>query len=633
MILPKFQICVLCSIALLGMSCTSVKEHISHRQSRTGHDAPRSSPASTSNDQVTPVSHTEITSGSDGSVPSKQPEPDSRAPDIDASAKGQPETSAVPVEDAAPPIPAPRSQTENPLYDPQSADNRVGGEESPAVPPPLPSHDFLNLAAAPLEETDRPFPINLSSALKLADARPLVVAAAQASAWVAEAQLQRAQVLWVPQFTFGAVYYRHDGYGPDLNRGVNWPSYGGGPTPGGPLNQNINWFYGNGGLYQSVNITDAYFTPLAARQNLDAHRMDIQTAKNDVLLEAAEAYFDIHRYRGQYAGALDVIQRGEKLVERIEQQAEDLIPKLEVNRVRQLLADMVRRAAMSRENWRIASANLTQVLRLDPTAVVIPVEPDHLQITLIDPSRSLDELIAIGVAHRPEITSSKSLIKAAEYRVRQEKNRPFLPLVLVTGFQGPGGMYNQFGIFGTGSGGNMNQWSFRDDVSLQLVWQLEGLGFGNLARIKHERGVQSDAIVQLFKNQDRVASEVTAAQAKVQSTAARAVQTERELREAIISYEGNYTGLAETSRFHDVLTQLFRPQEAIRALQELLDSYERYFSTIAEYNKAQFELYHAIGYPAREVTSTQSLGDDMDVDGQRPFNLPMVIDGPPASTR
>ena len=42
------------------------------------------------------------------------------------------------------------------------------------------------------------FPINLATALRLSDARPLIVAAAQASVWVAEADLTQAKVLWLP---------------------------------------------------------------------------------------------------------------------------------------------------------------------------------------------------------------------------------------------------------------------------------------------------------------------------------------------------------------------------------------------------------------------------------------------------
>jgi outer membrane protein TolC len=507
-------------------------------------------------------------------------------------------------------------------------------ELEPAVqsaPPELVPPEVVKLESDLLEETDSPFPINLSTALRLADARPLIVAAAQASSWVAEAQLQRAQLLWVPQFDLGALYYHHDGFGPDFNFGINNPAYGV-PTPGGPLNQNIHYFYAYGSFFNIVNVTDAIFQPLAARQALDAQRMDIQTAKNDALLATANAYFEVHENRGQYAAARQVVDRAEKLVDRLDQLSRDLIPDVEVHRARRMLATVQQRAVTARELWRVASANLTQTLRLDPSAVIVPLEPDHLQITLIDPARPLDELIAIALVNRPEIASSKSRIQAAEVRVRREKNRPLLPLILLTGFQTPGGMISQFGVFGTGADSSMNHWSLRNDVSLQCIWQLEGLGFGNLARIKEQRGEESKAIVELYRHQDTVAAEVTAAQARAQAAAVRVPQADRELREAIINYDGNYEGLAETRRFDDVLHQLFRPQEAIKALEKLMKAYDQYFGTVAEYNRAQFDLFHALGYPARAVTELQQ-GELIEVNTERPFGLPGVFEGPPPAKR
>src|SRR5262245_42293287 len=93
------------------------------------------------------------------------------------------------------------------------------------------------LGSAPLHPSDLPLPINLATALRLSDARPLVVASAQASVWVAEAQLTRAKVLWIPTLMFGFDYIRHDGGGPDFNKGIlTAPS--------------VNFFYGGGSLIQ-----------------------------------------------------------------------------------------------------------------------------------------------------------------------------------------------------------------------------------------------------------------------------------------------------------------------------------------------------------------------------------------------
>ena len=42
-----------------------------------------------------------------------------------------------------------------------------------------------------------------------------------------------------------------------------------------------------------------------------------------------------------------------------------------------MLADLEQQAVSARQQWRVQSARLTQVLRLDPRAVVEPLEHDH----------------------------------------------------------------------------------------------------------------------------------------------------------------------------------------------------------------------------------------------------------------
>ncbi|HWB00271.1 MAG TPA: TolC family protein [Pirellulales bacterium] len=487
------------------------------------------------------------------------------------------------------------------------------------------------LVAAPLEAADLALPINLAAALRLSDGRPLMVTAAQASAWVAEARYQRANLIKVPEFDFGVCYIRHDGFGPDFNHGVNEPTFV--PGVGGPLNQNLNWMYIGGSFYGVIPLTEAIFEPLAARQVLDARRFDVQAAKNNALFVTAHQYFMVHQYRGQYAGAVDVVARGEKLVERIRGLSTDLVPKVEVNRASNALAAMQQRAAFARQQWRVASANLTQVLRLDPRIIVVPLEADHLQITLVDPSRSLDELMPIAMNNRPELASRRSMVQAATAEVRLEKARPMLPTIYLTGFQSPGRMRMQGMVFGLGNDDKMNNWSLREDVSLQLIWQLEGFGLGNLGRIKQRRGMESSAIVDLRKEQDGVVAEVTRAQADLHSAAVRVIQAERSLQTALITYDGNYEGLTQTQRFENVLVQIYRPQEAVMALESLMTAYDQYFATVADYNRAQFALFHALGYPARELSALRPPGEAELVNTDRPGYLPRVGVGPPPATR
>jgi outer membrane protein TolC len=476
-----------------------------------------------------------------------------------------------------------------------------------------------NLGRAPTEPADLRFPINLATALRLSDARPIIVAAAQAGVWAAEADLQKARVLWVPDLDIAADYLRHDGGGPDFNKGVmTAPS--------------VNFFYAGGGLIGFIATTDALFQPLVARQVLNARHWDVQTAKNDALMRTADAYFRVHQYRGTYAGTLYCIKRGDELVERLATMSHDLVQEFEVERARNMVADLRQRAVTARQQWRVASADLTQVLRLDPRAVVEPLEHDHLQVTLIEPGRTLEDLMPIALTNRPELASRQAMVQSAIAAIRREKARPLLPNVAINGFQTPYEMI-QAGIFGLGVNNKMNQWQGRDDVSIQPVWQLQNIGLGNLALIKRQRALESRAIVDLFEAQDMVAADVTRALARVQSAALRVVQADRALRTGIITLNGTFEGLQQTSRFGNVLVLITRPQEAVYALDLLRVAFEEYFNTVAEYNKAQFELFHALGYPAQEVALEHPTGEIRPVDLARPNFLPPVGNGPPPATR
>ena len=61
-------------------------------------------------------------------------------------------------------------------------------------------------------------------------------------------------------------------------------------------------------------------------------------------MQTADAYFRVHQYRGMYAGALDSVERGRDLVERISQLSKELVTKVEVYRAQNFLADLEQQA-------------------------------------------------------------------------------------------------------------------------------------------------------------------------------------------------------------------------------------------------------------------------------------------------
>ena len=119
-------------------------------------------------------------------------------------------------------------------------------------------------------------------------------------------------------------------------------------------------YYAGAGATLNVAVTDAIFRPLAARQELSARQSDLEAAHNDALLTVARSYFDVQEARGRLAGVLDSAAKAEVLVRQIESLAKGLVPEIEVDRVRVLLADLNQQAAAARTTWRVASARLSR---------------------------------------------------------------------------------------------------------------------------------------------------------------------------------------------------------------------------------------------------------------------------------
>ena len=469
------------------------------------------------------------------------------------------------------------------------------------------------LAQANPTKRELPLPINLATALRLSNARPLVVAAAQARIRIAAAQYEKANVLWLPDITMGGAYIYHSGGKQNIN--------------GDLIVVDENSFYGGGSLRLNVATTDAIFEPLAAQQELRARRIDLQAARNEALLATADAYFTVHQARGTYAAMRDAADRGAKLVRHIERLARGLTPRDEIYRSRTLLAELEESVALAKQQWWVASARLTRILRLNPEAIVVPLEPDHMQITLISQEALLDELIPLGLTTRPELASHQALVQATLARLKQERMRPLIPSLLITGNDTPEFFY-QGGIFGTGNGA-IDSWAGRSDISAQVIWKIENFGFGNQALIRERRGQVDLAMVDLFEVQDRVAAEVTQAKADVDSAAYRIKQAERGLKEGLASYKGNLRGLGQTTRFGDLLTLVNRPQEVVAALIQLQQAYQNYFRSIADYNRSEFRLFYALGYPAQMLACEQTPGEPVPTDTARPPYMPAVCAPPP----
>jgi outer membrane protein TolC len=384
----------------------------------------------------------------------------------------------------------------------------------------------------------------------------------------------------------------------------------------------------------NFGLSDAIFLPLAARQGLTSREFAVQAARNDALAQVATAYFDVQEARGRLAGNLDALAKAEDLEKQIKGLSEGLaggiVPQIEKDRVLSLLYDLKQEAAASRGAWQTSSARLNRVLRLNPASVVVPLEPPHLQVTLIPMGQAVDDLVPVGLLNRPELASQRALVRATLERLRQERLRPLLPSLVLQGGSGPGDAISG-GLFQGGPNGAPVTGGGRYDVGVGVVWSLDNLGAGNRAAIRERAAQQQEANLEFFNTEDRIAEEVVQADALMEAAAVQVGHTEAEVRAASITLAGTRIGLRETrgagggaggaGSFRELIN---RPQEAVAALQQLNRGYDEYFTAVNSYNRAQFQLFRALGYPARQVIGDCPVGPVQNVDTSRPPSMSPV---------
>ncbi len=455
--------------------------------------------------------------------------------------------------------------------------------QTPAVSPPE-----LTLPApfGQTEAHERVLAINLGSALQLAGVRPIDIDVAIQRMKIAAADVDRTKVLWLPTVYFGVDYFHHDGQFQDAAGNVLTGSKGSFMLGAAPS--------------AVFALSDAIFAPLAARQVYRARQASIEAARNDSLLAVAQAYFAVQRAYGELASAAEIKNRAEDLVRRTEAVVQFASP-VEVIRAKSERDRRLQIFAQARERWLTASAELARILRLDPAALLQPLEPAHLQVTIVPPGPNVDELIPIALTRRPELASQQALVQATLERIKAEHWRPLIPSIVLRGAStNPAGTLGG-GLFGGGTNGSLNNFGARSDMDLQVLWELQNLGLGNMAKVRERRAENQLAVLELFRLQDRIAAEVVQALAQVESARARVGHAESEVRNALDSANKNLEGMGQTKAAGNLAVLVFRPAEVIAAMVALAQAYQDFYAAVADYNTAQFRLYHALGHPAHLV--------------------------------
>jgi len=426
------------------------------------------------------------------------------------------------------------------------------------------------------------FPVDLTTALRLAEVENPEIAEARQRILEATALRQAAYALMLPTLNAGASYHGHDG---NLQR-----------SSGHTLAVSQQQIYFGGGSFVtaanpvvvpavmiSSALTDAIFEPLAARQDVVRARFAAAATANVVLLDVSILYYDL-------VGACARLE----LRRETETEANEAARLTgayattgqgftsDADRARTLSTLIHRLVEQSEEEVAVASVRLSRRLHLDPSVRIQPNVAGVTPIALIDARSQTEELVRAALQGRPEMGARAAAVGVAETRLTQEIARPLLPTVWL-GFSG-GAM---------GGGSNMvpplvGNFGGRTDFDVRLFWTVQNLGLGNLAIQKQRRAAIGQAIGDQSRMINTIRREVASAKARLIAAQQRMDSTRHQLETSQLGFRQDLDRLENT---------VGRPIELTNSLELLYQARVDHLQAILDYNQSQLRLFVSLGSP------------------------------------
>jgi outer membrane protein TolC len=459
---------------------------------------------------------------------------------------------------------------------------------APADPLPVPRELVTDLAKAPpsLPAPAKIYPVDLCAALQLAEAENPTIGISRQAIQEALANQLRASALLLPHLRAGGNYHLHNG--------VLQTSFGEMRV----LNES-SLYAGAGartlaaetvafpGVQLFSPLADAFLEPLIARRFVAVREAQAAATSNQVLLEVTARFLELVTAEAELAA--------------LKQSEEDM------NRIVQLTAafaktgqgrpaDAFRARAESlvlhterqraEERVVVASANLAEVLNLDPAVQLASPAGGTGMVELMDLSKDPDIFVRQAQAGRPELAAAAAEISRRQAMLRQEQVRPFLPTLSVGYSAGTfGGYTNRSDLVANTAFGKFGS---RADFDVIAYWTAQNLGLGNVAR-QRERRVQRDiAATEQVEVLNLVRREVVAAYSRAEAGLRRVEIARQQLQTAEAGYAADLRRIQGGEGL---------PIEILNSMNRLATARQNLIRSMLEYNLGQFQLFVAVGRP------------------------------------
>jgi outer membrane protein TolC len=350
------------------------------------------------------------------------------------------------------------------------------------------------------------------------------------------------------------------------------------------------------GIVWNGNVSQTIYGVLVSQQVVQQREFASVAIRNEVLLRVTGAYMDLLQAECRRSIAIQTREEAREVARVTANYAK-------TGQGRQADAERAATELQQREievtqaesDVLTATARLAQLLSLDPSIRFHATDGWVVPAPIVPNAIPLPELITIAITQRPELQERQAAIRAALLELQAAKVLPFSPNIILgysAGTFGGGSNLAAEGIL-QGNGTVLQQSRFgnfagRQDLDAVLFWSVRNLGVGNLALIRLANSNLRSNQLREQEVLDRVRAQVASAYAKTHArfsqigTAEKAVESSQNAFREDLNRTRNREGL---------------PIEVIDSLRLLGRSRNVYLDAIIDYNKAQFELYVAMGQP------------------------------------
>ncbi len=437
----------------------------------------------------------------------------------------------------------------------------------------------ISVCAQETVDSEAVMPIDLEAALRLADDQNLDIALFYEHVEQASMDLSSAKYLALPTIRAGGSYNRHSG--PlqetsgqviDVDRDSRYLGLGSGAVGAG--NPQV------AGISIEVDIADALFEPLVAKQQLSATRAASTVNRHNVLLQVASAYYRLVQRHAELVIANQSLQRAEELARitgDFAEIGEGLLADAELAALQQKIYEQ--REATAAQMTSVAAIELARLLHLSSDVHLVPADESMPVLGLFLGDENIGELISAAISNRPDVSQYTALVDAAQDEVNAAKYGPLIPRLSAS---------YSVGNFGGSTGSGIEDVASREDFLLMLYWQLNNLGLTDRNDYRRNQSSLRQAEIQRDKVLDQINSEIQNIFNRVRTNHQLLTLSEAAVVHARGAYELNRQRIYDNAGL---------PLEALAAMQALAEAEQTYIEAVMNLNISQIQLHTALGNP------------------------------------